>query len=93
MKIGKKIGAKSLLITMFKVRYIGFSFRILSLSIIIYQLFVYIFKVSGDKLVRNTDVESIGKKMLMIIEPYQNVGIEVTQTCGNVTAKRIFKRI
>ena len=77
---------------MFKVRYIGFLFTINSVFIH-YQLFVYIFKVSGDKLVRNTDVESISKKMLMIIEPYQNVGIEVTQTCGNVTAKRIFKRI
>ena len=45
-------------------------------------------------MIRNTIVESIGKKMLMIIEPYQNGGgIEVTQTCGNVTAKRIFTRI
>ena len=51
------------------------------------------FKVSGDKMIRNTIVESIGKKMLMIIEPYQNGRIEVTQTCGNVTAKRIFTRI
>ena len=50
-------------------------------------------QIKGQTLSRQTVVDSMNKTMHMTIEAFENGGVKVTQSCGDVVATRIFSKL